>query len=123
MHVNQRGDSGMIKISKQQLKMSQLQRQVNLATAVQSQFDRDFPDKRTEELCIDSFTMAAGLLDISPAELKRYLHTCYYGHFADRFGDQLLGESVINNGLGLDPLGNVGLKTGDATGGSPCRRA
>ncbi len=62
--------------------------------------------------------MAAALLDISPAELKRYIHTCYYGHFADHFGDQLLGESVIHDRLGLDPLGNVGVKTGGATGGS-----
>ena len=108
----------MITFSKQQLKIPKLQRPVYLVTAGQSKFDRAFPDKRTEELCIDSFTMAAALLDISPAELKRYIHTCYYGHFADHFGDQLLGESVIHDRLGLDPLGNVGVKTGGATGGS-----
>ena len=55
---------------------------------------------------------------MTPAELKRYIHTCYYGHFADHFGDQLLGEAVIHDRLGLDPLGNVGIKTGGATGGS-----
>lgn len=108
----------MIRFSKQQLKIPQLQRPVYLVTAGQSKFDRAFPDKRTEELCIDSFTMASRLLDISPAELKRYIHSCYYGHFADHFGDQLLGESVIHDRLGLDPLGNVGVKTGGATGGS-----
>ena len=52
------------------------------------------------------------------AELKRYIHTAYYGHFADHFGDQLLGEAVIHDRLGLDPLGNIGVKTGGATGGS-----
>ncbi len=76
------------------------------------------PEKRTEELCIDALIMAAGLLDMTPAELKRYIHSCYYGHFADHFGDQLLGEAVIHDRLGLDPLGNIGIKSGGATGGS-----
>jgi acetyl-CoA C-acetyltransferase len=118
LNLNQQGDSGMITFSKQQLKIPRLQRPVYLVTAGQSKYDRAFPDKRTEELCIDAFTMAAKLLDISPAELKRSIHSCYYGHFADHFGDQLLGESVIHDRLGLDPLGNVGVKTGGATGGS-----
>lgn len=108
----------MIRFSKQQLKIPKLQRPVYLVSAGQSKFDRAFPDRRTEELCIDAFTMAAKMLNMSPAELKKYIHTCYYGHFADHFGDQLLGESVIHDRLGLDPLGNVGVKTGGATGGS-----
>ena len=108
----------MITFSQQQLKIPALQRPVYMVTAGQSKYDRAFPDKRTEELCIEAFTMAAGLLDMSPAELKSYIHSCYYGHFADHFGDQLLGESVIHDRLGLDPLGNVGVKTGGATGGS-----
>lgn len=108
----------MIKFSEQQLRTPKYMRPVYLVTAGQSKFDRAFPDKRTEDLCIDALTMAADLLDISPAELKRYIHTCYYGHFADHFGDQLLGEALIHDRLGLDPLGNVGVKTGGATGGS-----
>ncbi len=43
----------MITFSKQQLKIPKLQRPVYLVTAGQSKFDRAFPDKRTEELCID----------------------------------------------------------------------
>ena len=62
--------------------------------------------------------MAAEFIGMSAAELKGYIHTCYYGHFADHFGDQLLGEAVIHDRLGLDPLGNIGVKTGGATGGS-----
>ncbi|MFV0435821.1 MAG: thiolase C-terminal domain-containing protein [Desulfopila sp.] len=108
----------MIRFSQQQLKIPKLQRPVYLVTAGQSPFARSFPDKRTEELCIEAFAMAARLLNISPAELKRFIHSCYYGHFADHFGDQLLGEAVIHDRLGLDPLGNVGIKTGGATGGS-----
>lgn len=108
----------MIKFSKQQLKIPKLMRPVYLVTAGESEFRRAFPEKRTEELCIDALTMAAELIDMSPAELKSYIHTCYYGHFADHFGDQLLGEAVIHDRLGLDPLGNVAVKTGGATGGS-----
>jgi len=108
----------MIKFSEQQLKTPNLLRPVYLVTAGQSKFDRAMPDKRTEELCVDALTMAAEMVNLSPAELKSYIHTCYYGHFADHFGDQLLGEAVIHDRLGLDPLGNIGVKTGGATGGS-----
>ena len=45
----------------------------------------------------DAFTMAAGLLDMSPADLKRYIHSCYYGHFADHFGDQAAPEAGAND--------------------------
>jgi len=108
----------MIKFSDRQLKTPRFMRPVYLVTGGESEFRRAFPEKRTEELCIDALTMAAELIGMTPAELKSYIHTCYYGHFADHFGDQLLGESVIHDRLGLDPLGNVGVKTGGATGGS-----
>jgi acetyl-CoA C-acetyltransferase len=83
-----------------------------------SPFARAFPQYKTEELCVMALQMAAGMINMSTAELKKYIHACYYGHFADHFGDQLLGEAVIHDRLGLDPLGNVGIKTGGATGGS-----
>ena len=108
----------MIRFSDRQLRIPRLARPVYLVTAGQSKFDRAFPDKRTEELCIEAFVEAAALIHKTPAGLKRYIHTAYYGHFADHFGDQLLGEAVIHDRLGLDPLGNVGVKTGGATGGS-----
>lgn len=108
----------MIKFSDKQLAIPKLMRPVYLVTAGQSKFDRAFPDKRTEELCIDALTQAAELINMTPAELKSYIHTCYYGHFADHFGDQLLGEALIHDRLGLDPLGNCGVKTGGATGGT-----
>ncbi|HSA58735.1 MAG TPA: thiolase domain-containing protein [bacterium] len=108
----------MIKFSKHQLKIPKLQRPVYLVTGGMSQFARAFPEKRTEELCVDAFNMACEMIGKTPAELKEYIHSCYYGHFADHFGDQLLGEAVIHDRLGLDPLGNVGIKTGGATGGS-----
>ncbi len=108
----------MIKFSDKQLKIPKLMRPVYLVTVGMSKFDRAFPTTRTEELCIQAFTEAANFVNMTPTELKQYIHTCYYGHFADHFGDQLLGEAVIHDRLGLDPLGNIGVKTGGATGGS-----
>jgi acetyl-CoA C-acetyltransferase len=108
----------MITFSERQLKIPQMSRPVFLVTGGMSKFDRAIPEKRTEELVIDAFTEAAEFIGKTPAELKRYIHSAYYGHFADHFGDQLLGEAVIHDRLGLDPLGNVGIKTGGATGGS-----
>jgi len=98
----------MITFSDRQLKVPKLMRPVYLVTAGQSKFARAIPEKRTEELVVDAFTMAAGLIDKTPAELKRFIHTAYYGHFADHFGDQLLGEAVIHDRLGLIPWGMWG---------------
>ncbi|MBC8213662.1 MAG: thiolase domain-containing protein [Candidatus Marinimicrobia bacterium] len=108
----------MIKFSERQLRIPKMMRPVYMVTGGMSKFGRAIPEKRTEELVIDAFTEAAEFIGKTPAELKQYIHSCYYGHFADHFGDQLLGESVIHDRLGLDPLGNVGIKTGGATGGS-----
>ncbi|MDP8256570.1 MAG: hypothetical protein P9M14_12540 [Candidatus Alcyoniella australis] len=108
----------MIKFSEMQLKTPRFIRDVYLVTGGMSEFRRAFPERRTEELCIESLQEAAGYIGMTAQELKKYIHTCYYGHFADHFGDQLLGEAVIHDRLGLDPLGNIGVKTGGATGGS-----
>ncbi len=108
----------MIKFSQQQLRTPEFSRPVYLVTGGMSKFGRAIPEKRTEELAIDSFLEAAAFIHKSPEELKSYIHSAYYGHFADHFGDQLLGEAVIHDRLGLNPLGNVGIKTGGATGGA-----
>lgn len=108
----------MITFSDKQLKIPQMSKPVYLVTGGMSKFGRAIPEKRTEELVIDSFKEAADFIGMKPIDLKKYIHSCYYGHFADHFGDQLLGEAVIHDRLGLDPLGNIGIKTGGATGGS-----
>jgi acetyl-CoA C-acetyltransferase len=41
-----------------------------------------------------------------------------YSQFADHFGDQLLAAAKVHDYLGFDPLGNIEVKTGGATGGS-----
>ncbi len=108
----------MITFSERQLKIPKMSKPVYLVTGGMSKFGRAIPEKRTEELVIDAFNESAEFIGKTSAELKKYIHSCYYGHFADHFGDQLLGEAVIHDRLGLDPLGNIGIKTGGATGGS-----
>ncbi len=108
----------MITFSDRQLKIPNMSKPVYLVTGGMSKFGRAIPEKRTEELVIDAFNEAAEFIEKTSAELKKYIHSCYYGHFADHFGEQLLGEAVIHDRLGLDPLGNIGIKTGGATGGS-----
>ncbi len=108
----------MIRFSDRQLKTPKFQRDVYLVTGGNSEFRRSFPDKKTEELAIDAFKEACDYIGKTPVELKKYIHSAYYGHFADHFGDQLLGEALIHDRLGLDPMGNVAVRTGGATGGS-----
>ncbi|MCU0662337.1 MAG: thiolase domain-containing protein [Myxococcota bacterium] len=111
----------MIKFTNRNLAAPKQMRPVYVVAAGQSDFRKHYPEKKTEELCVEAFRMMAlenNLKTSGIQELKGYIHSCYYGHFADHFGDQLLGESVIHDRLGLDPMGNVGIKTGGATGGS-----
>lgn len=111
----------MIKFTNRNLAAPKQMRPVYVVAGGQSDFRKHYPEKKTEELCVEAFRMMAlenNLKIDSIQDLKGYIHTCYYGHFADHFGDQLLGEAVIHDRLGLDPMGNVGVKTGGATGGS-----
>ncbi|MBN2797693.1 MAG: thiolase domain-containing protein [Deltaproteobacteria bacterium] len=111
----------MIRFSERNLAPPKQMRPVYAVAAGQSDFRKRYPGKKTEELAIEAFRMLAlenGLKVESVQELRSYIHSAYYGHFADHFGDQLLGEAQIHDRLGLDPLANAGIKTGGATGGS-----
>ncbi len=111
----------MIKFREGNLKIPRWQRPVYVVAAGMSDFRKYYPEKKTEELCIEAFRMMAleNQLKVDGIrELKGFIQAGYYGHFADHFGDQLLGEAVIHDRLGLDPMHNIGIKTGGATGGS-----
>ncbi len=111
----------MIKFTERNLQTPQQMRPVYIVAAGMSDFRKKYPEKKTEELCVEAFRMMAlenHLKVDNVMELKGYIQACIYGHFADHFGDQLLGEALIHDRLGLDPLPNIAVKTGGATGGS-----
>ena len=111
----------MITFSKQQLQTPKQMRPVYVVAGGTSDFRKNYPEKKTEELCVEAFRMMALENDLnidSIQDVKDRIQMCVYGHFADHFGDQLLGEALIHDRLGLDPLPNFAVKTGGATGGS-----
>ena len=83
-------------------------------------YRKRYPEKNSSQLCIEALRMTVeeNDLKVSPEELRRKVNWCVYSQFADHFGDQLLGAAKIHDYLGFDPLGNIEVKTGGATGGS-----
>jgi len=83
-------------------------------------FRKYFPEYKLEELVMMAYRMMLedNDLKMSPKEIKDNIQFAAYGEFADHFQDQLLCEAKIHDYLGLDPLYNIGIKTGGATGGS-----
>jgi acetyl-CoA C-acetyltransferase len=111
----------MITFSKYHTKTPKQMRPVYVVAFGQSDYRKHYPERKTEELCIEAFRMMALENDLkidSIKDVKDRIQMCFYGHFADHFGDQLLGEALIHDRLGLDPLPNYAVKTGGATGGS-----
>ena len=110
----------MIKFKKGNLRIPKLQRPVYVVAGGMTDFRKRYPEKATEELVVEAAKMAfeENDLKISPDELRGKVNFCVYSQFADHFGDQLLAEARVHDALGFDPLGNFGVKTGGATGGS-----
>ena len=111
----------MIRFTEKNLRVPKQMRPVYVVAGGQSDYKKHYPEKKTEELAVEAFKMLAeenNLKVDGVLGLKGYIQSAFYGHFADHFGDQLLGESVIHDRLGLDPMPNIGVKTGGATGGS-----
>jgi len=110
----------MIKFETGNLRVPKWTRPVYMVAAGTSDFRKRYPEKRLEELCMMAFRMLLeeNGLKKSPQEVKGLINFCAYGEFADHFQDQLLCESKVHDYLGLQPLPNIGVKTGGATGGS-----
>ena len=110
----------MIKFKKGNLRIPKFQRPVYVVAGGMTDFKKLYPEKSTEELICESFKMAVeeNDLKVDMEELKGMVNFCVYSQFADHFGDQLLAEARAHDALGLDPMGNFGIKTGGATGGS-----
>jgi acetyl-CoA C-acetyltransferase len=83
-------------------------------------YRKKFSEYKIEELCMIAFRqmLEDNDLKLDPLEVKGLLNYAAYGEFADHFQDQLLCEAKVHDYLGLDPLFNIGVKTGGATGGS-----
>ena len=110
----------MITFGSRNLRVPKWTRPVYMVAGGMTQFKKRFPEMKLEELTMQAFRMMLeeNGLKKSPLEVKGLINFACYGEFADHFQDQLLCEAKVHDYLGLDPLFNVGVKTGGATGGS-----
>jgi len=110
----------MIKFGSKNLRVPKWTRPVYIVAGGMTQFKKRFPEMKLEELTMQAFKMLLeeNNLKKSPLEIKGLINFACYGEFADHFQDQLLCEAKVHDYLGLDPLFNVGVKTGGATGGA-----
>ncbi|OGZ05588.1 MAG: hypothetical protein A3C13_00160 [Candidatus Lloydbacteria bacterium RIFCSPHIGHO2_02_FULL_50_11] len=113
----------MIEFGKGNLRTPRLSRRVYLAGVGMTDFRKFYPAQQTSALCLDALKMAVEGMGISPREFRHMVNFAVYSQFADHFGDQLLAEAKIHDYLGLDPIGNFGIKSGGATGGSAANAA
>ena len=113
----------MITFGDGNLRVPKLSRRVFLVGAGMTDFRKFYPAKQSSELCLEAMKMAVERLRISPHEFRQRVNYAVYPQFADHFGDQLLAEAKIHDYLGFDPIGNVGVKTGGATGGTGANTA
>lgn len=109
----------MIKFGEGNLRIPQFAKPVYIVAGGMTDFRKKYPEKTTEELAAEALNMAVveNDLKVSMPEFKQRVNFCVYSQFADHFGDQLLAAARIHDALGFDPLGNIEVKTGGATGG------
>ncbi|MCK4871471.1 MAG: hypothetical protein KAS72_01985 [Phycisphaerales bacterium] len=110
----------MIRFGPENLRIPEFQKPVYVVAGGMTDFRKKYPEKNTSEMCMEALRMAVeeNDLKVSPEEFRRKVNWCVYSQFADHFGDQLLAAAKIHDYLGFDPLGNIEVKTGGATGGS-----
>ena len=110
----------MIRLTPQNLRIPKFEKPVFLVAGGLTDYRKRYPEKNSSQLCVEAMRMSVeeNDLKVSPAELRGMVNWCVYSQFADHFGDQLLAASKIHDYLGFDPLGNIEVKTGGATGGS-----
>ena len=110
----------MIRFGPGNLRIPEFQKPVFAVAGGLTDFRKRYPEKNASELTMEAMRMAVeeNNLKVSPEEFRRKVNWCVYSQFADHFGDQLLAASKIHDYLGFDPLGNIEVKTGGATGGS-----
>lgn len=106
-------------LSDNNLRVPKLTRPVYMVAAGITDYRKFYPEKQSTELCMDAARMAVEEnLEMAAREFKKLVNFCVYSQFADHFGDQLLAAAKIHDYLGFEPVGNIEVKTGGATGGS-----
>jgi acetyl-CoA C-acetyltransferase len=110
----------MIELQPGNLRVPKWTRPVYVVAAGTTDYRKRYPEKKLDELAMTAFRMLLEENDLKrdPLAVKGLVNFACYGEFADHFQDQLLCEAKVHDYLGLDPLPNVGIKTGGATGGS-----
>lgn len=109
----------MIRFGKGNLRIPRFEKPVYIVAGGMTDFRKRYAEKATEELVAEALRMAVleNDLKVDMAEFKDMVNYCVYSQFADHFGDQLLAAARVHDALGFDPLGNIEVKTGGATGG------
>ncbi len=110
----------MITFKKGNLRIPKWNRKVFMVAGGTTAYKKYFPEYKLEELVMMAFKqmLEDNNLKMDPLEVKGLINYAAYGEFADHFQDQLLCEAKVHDYLGLDPMFNVGIKTGGATGGT-----
>ena len=110
----------MIRFGPGNLRIPKFEKPVYVVAGGLTDFRKRYPEKNTCQLCTEALRMAVeeNDLKVSPEEVRRMVNWVVYSQFADHFGDQLLAAAKVHDYLGFDPLGNIEVKTGGATGGS-----
>ena len=110
----------MITFKEGNLRIPKWNRPVYMVAGGTTAYRKYFPEYKLEELVMMAVKqmLENNDLKMSPAEVKGLINYAVYGQFADHFQDQLLCEAKVHDYLGLEPLYNVGVKTGGATGGT-----
>ena len=110
----------MIRFGPGNLRIPKFAKPVYVVAGGLTDYRKKYPEKNTCQLCTEGLRMAVeeNDLKVDPEQFRRMVNWAVYSQFADHFGDQLLAAAKIHDYLGFDPLGNVEIKTGGATGGS-----
>lgn len=110
----------MIKFGSGNLRIPRFEKPVYMVAGGLTDYRKRYWERNSCELCTMALRMAVeeNDLKVDPEEFRRMVNWVVYSQFADHFGDQLLAAAKVHDYLGFDPLGNIEVKTGGATGGS-----
>src|SRR4030065_880876 len=110
----------MIVLKKGNLRIPKWSRKVFAVAGGLTNYKKFCPEMKLEEQVMVAFRqmLEGNDLKLSPVEIKGLVNFLACGAFADHFQDQLLCEAKVTDYLGLDPIYDIGIKTGGDTGGS-----